>query len=192
MHPVAWDALAVIVHKDNPVGNLTTDQIKGIYLGKYTNWAEVGGPDAPIHLYVRRGNYSGVGYAIRQYIFQDSGVAFATKYKVKSSGPLERAVEQDPYAMGVTGISSARKRDVKVIGFDGKTPTYDNVKNGKYVLYRPLYLVTSPAPSQKVKDFIRFARSKDGRDILRANQTVPYLDAPNLMAKLLIYGFDVK
>lgn len=192
LHPVAWDALAIIINKKNPVTNITTDQIKGMYLGKITNWSELGGPDAPIHLYTRRGKYSGVGYTIRQYIFQDSSTEFVTDYVVKSSGPLEKAIEKDPLAVGITGISSARKRNVKIIGFDGRTPTYENVLNGKYGLYRPLYLVTSPQPSAHVKDFVAFARSEEGRKIIRANQTVPYKDAPQLMSKMLIYGFDVK
>lgn len=192
LHPVAWDALAIIVHKSNPVKNLTTKQIKQIYIGKITNWKQVGGKNLPIKLYARKGTISGVGYAIRQYIFKDGGMEFKTKFKVKSSGPLEKAVESDPAAMGITGVSSARKRDVKIIQFDGKTPSFDNVKQGKYKLYRPLYLVTSPRPSNKVKNFIKFASSKEGRKIIRANKTVPYKDAPNLMSKMLIYGFDVK
>ncbi|MDH5181731.1 MAG: phosphate ABC transporter substrate-binding protein, partial [Gammaproteobacteria bacterium] len=137
-------------------------------------------------------NISGVGYAIRQYIFKDSNKEFKTKYLENSSGPLEQAVEKDPAAMGITGVSSARKRDVKIIQFDGKEPTFNNVKEGKYQLYRPLYLVTSPTPSRKVKSFISFAMSEEGRKIIRANQTVPYKDAPNLMSKMLIYGFDVR
>ncbi len=194
LHPVAWDALAVIAHPRNPVDNLTTQQIRGIYTGKITNWKQVGGPDAPIHLYVRRGKISGVGYAIRQYVFKDSGMDFVTdsKYVVRSSGPLEKAAEKDPYAMGITGISSARKRKVKILKFDGKNPSYENVASGKYGLYRPLYLVTSPRPSSEVKAFIKFASSKEGRKIIRANQTVPYQDAPQLMSKMLIYGFGVK
>lgn len=192
LHPVAWDALAIIINKQNPVNNITTEQIKKMYLGQITNWSELGGPDAPIHLYVRRGKYSGVGYTIRQYIFQDSAIDFVTDYIVKSSGPLEKAIEKDPFAVGITGISSARKRNVKIIGFDGKTPTYENVLSGNYGLYRPLYLVTSPQPSEQVKDFIAFARSAEGRKIIRANETVPYKDAPNLMSKMLIYGFDVR
>lgn len=192
LHPVAWDALAIIVHKSNPVTGLTTTQIKNIYEGKITNWKQVGGIDLPIKLYARKGNISGVGYAIRQYIFKDGGMKFKTKYQVGSSGPLEKAVTKDPSAMGITGISSARKRDVKIIQFDGKEPSFENVKRGKYKLYRPLYLVTSPKPSSKVKDFISFAMSEKGREIIRANKTVPYKDAPNLMSKLLIYGFDVR
>lgn len=192
LHPVAWDALAIIVHKSNPVTNLTTKQIKQIYTGKVKNWKQVGGKDLPIKLYVRQGNISGVGYAIRQYIFKDSGMEFRTKYTVRSSGPLEKAIEKDSSAMGITGVSSARKREVKIVGFDGKEPSFDNVKNGKYQLYRPLYLVTSPSPSRKVKNFISFAMSDEGRKIIRANKTVPYRDAPNLMSKMLIYGFDVR
>jgi len=192
LHPIAWDALAIIINKKNPVNNITTEQIKSMYLGKIKNWSQLGGPDAPIRLYVRRGKYSGVGYTIRQYIFQDSSIEFVSDYVVKSSGPLEKAVVKDPLAVGITGISSARKRNVKIIGFDGKAPTYKNVSEGNYGLYRPLYLVTSPQPSKQAMDFVAFARSEEGRKIMRVNQTVPYKDAPHLMSKMLIYGFGVK
>ncbi|MGD8784187.1 MAG: phosphate ABC transporter substrate-binding protein [Thioalkalispiraceae bacterium] len=192
LHPVAWDALAVIVHPENPVQTLSTEQVKGIYLGKITNWQQVGGANKPIKLYARRGKHSGVGYAIRQYLFKDSNTTFVTPNMVRSSGPLEKAVEKDVTAMGITGISSARKRKVKIIGFDGRTPDYESIKNGSYGLYRPLYLVTSPKPSNRVKEFISFAQSADGRKIIRENGTVPYRDALGLMSKLILYGFDVK
>jgi len=190
--PVAWDALAVIVHKSNKVKSLSTAQVKGIFKGRITNWKQVGGKDAPIELYVRNGKLSGVGYAIRQYLFQNSDEDFVASYSVKSSGPLEKAVEKLPNAIGITGISSARKRKVKVIGFDGKAPSYENVKNGNYGLYRPLYLVSSSAPNKNVKAFIDFALSPEGKQIIRNNGTVPYTDALPLMRKLLIYGFGVK
>ena len=190
--PVAWDALAVIVHKSNKVKSLSTAQVKGIFKGRITNWKQVGGKDAPIELYVRNGKLSGVGYAIRQYLFQNSDEDFVASYSVKSSGPLEKAVEKLPNAIGITGISSARKRKVKVIGFDGKAPSFENVKNGNYGLYRPLYLVSSSAPNKNVKAFIDFALSPEGKQIIRNNGTVPYTDALPLMRKLLIYGFGVK
>jgi phosphate transport system substrate-binding protein len=192
LYPVAWDALAVISNKNNPINNMTMKQIRKVYTGKITNWKQLGGPDAPIHLYARKGMISGVGYAIRQYVFQDSTKKFHTRYMVRSSGPLEKAVEKDPYAMGITGISSARKRKVKIQNFDGKTPSYQNVKNGDYGLYRPLYLVTGAAPSKKVRDFLAFATSDEGREIIRENGTVPYRDGLHLMRNMLIYGFGVK
>lgn len=192
LHPVAWDALAVIVNEGNPVNNLSADQIRKIYTGKITNWKKVGGPNARIHLYVRRGSISGVGYAIRQYIFKDSSIEFKTKYVVASSTPLEKAVEKDRYAMGITGVSSARKRDVKILSFDGKVPSYENVRSGKYGLFRPLYLVTGPSPTKKVQDFINFATNEEGQEIIRNNGTVPYSDGLALMRKMLIYGFGVR
>jgi phosphate transport system substrate-binding protein len=192
LYPVAWDALAIITHKDNPVDNYSREQIKALYTGKITNWKELGGPNAAIHLYVREGNISGVGYAIRQYLFQDGSIEFKTKYVTKSSGPLEKAIENDPYAIGITGVSSARKRDVKIASFDGKVPSYENVRNGNYGLYRPLYLVTGPSPTKKVQDFINFATSSEGEQIIRENGTVPYSDGLALMRKMLIYGFGVK
>jgi phosphate transport system substrate-binding protein len=191
LHPVAWDALAVIVNPENPVKSLSTEQVKGIYLGQITNWKQLGGADMPIKLYARQGKYSGVGYAIRQYLFQNSGQEFVTDNVVRSSGPLEKAIEKEVNAIGITGISSARKRKVKVIGFDGKAPDYENIKNGSYGLYRPLYLVTSPNPSKEVRDFVTFAQSSEGRGIIRDNGTVPYRDALGLMSKMVLYGFDV-
>lgn len=194
LHPVAWDALVLITHKKNPIKNLNSDQVKDIYLGKITDWQQVGGAPGPIHLYVRRGKISGVGYTIRQYLFQDSNISFVTKpnYIQRSSGPLEKSIEKDIYGLGITGVSSARKRHVKIINMDNKSPTYNNVMYGKYVLYRPLYLVTTPTPTPRVKEFVSFAMSKEGREIIRQNGTVPYRDAPNLMSKMLIYGFDVR
>ena len=192
MHPVAWDALAIIVHKDNPVTSLSTQQVKDLYLGRIASWRQLGGADAPIKLYTRQGKVSGVGYAIRQYLFQDSQTEFVSDFVVKSSGPLEKAVVADPLAIAITGISSARKRDVKIIGFDDKLPSYENIKDGSYGMYRPLYLVTGSKPSPEVEQFIMFTRSEEGKQILRDNGTVPHSDAMHLMAKMLVYGFGVK
>ena len=194
LHPVAWDALVVIINKKNPVTNLTTKQVQDIFSGKVTNWRQIGGQNVPVHLYIRTGKISGVGYAIRQYLFEDSTKEFKTskEFIKRSSGPIERGIEKDISGIAITGVSSARKRQVKIISLDNRSPTYENVRDGKYGLYRPLYLVTTPTPSPKVKKFVSFARSKEGRKIIRDNGTVPYMDAPQLMSKMLIYGFGVR
>jgi phosphate transport system substrate-binding protein len=194
LHPVAWDALAVILHRSNPVERLSSAQLKAIYRGEIRNWKALGGPDAPIHLHVRRGKISGVGYAIRQYIFQDRAVDFVTDkgHVVASSGPLEQAVERDPHAMGITGVSSARRREVKIVGIDGHVPSYENLRAGRYLFYRPLYLVTAPSPSEAVQAFLDFAQSEQGRRIIREQGTVPYGDALQLAAKPLVHGFGVQ
>lgn len=182
--PVAWDALVVIVHKDNPMDNISFDQIKGLYLGKINNWKELGGPDRPLELYIRRGKISGVGRTLREIVFANFEQEFLGKYIEKSSGPLEKGVQANINGVGTTGISSAKRRDVKILKLDGHAPTYENIKKGDYLLYRPLYLVTKGSNSdQRVKDFITFALSKEGRDIIRKAGTVPYSDAIGLVMK---------
>lgn len=187
LEPVAWDALVGIVHKDNPVDNIKATQLRDIYLGKITNWRELGGNDAPIDVYVRKGKISGVGYTFRRLVFANPDQEFkATKY-FKSTGPLEQALQKNVNAIGVTGISSAKKQDVKILKLDGKEPNYDNIRSGEYTLYRPLYLtynVTNPHRAQ-IEAFIRFAHGSEGKAIIRQNGAVPYTDALALVMKQL-------
>lgn len=193
LHPVAWDALTVIVNPDNPLGDISSEQIRRIYRGEIRDWGELGGPDGPIHLCVRYGKTSGVGYAIRQYLFRDANVDFVTdpSHVFPSSGPLEQAIERDPLAIGITGVSSARKRQVGILAIDGDRPTFEDMVAGRYKFYRPLYLVTRERPTGNVKALVDFALSPEGEDVIRANGTVPYLDAPQLAAKVLVHGFGV-
>ena len=183
--PVAWDALAVIVHPKNPVQSITFKQLQDVYLGKIKNWKELGGPDAPIELYARRGKISGVGRTLRALVFANFDQEFpGAKYVVKSTGPVEKGVEENPLAIGTSGISSAKRRKVKILSINGKYPSYENIKNGSYVLYRPLYLVTKGnSADQKVKDFITFALSREGREVIRRAGSVPYADAMGLVMK---------
>jgi phosphate transport system substrate-binding protein len=184
--PVAWDALVVLVNKNNPVDNITFDQLKQIYLGNITNWKELGGNDAPLELYVRRGKMSGVGRTLRELVFNNFDQDFKATYVVKSSGPVEKGVVKNVNGIGVSGISSAKKRDVKILKLNGHEPSYAKIKNGEYVLYRPLYLVTKRgATNKQVRDFIRYAVSAEGQDIIKKQGTVPYTEAMALVMKQL-------
>ncbi len=185
LNPVAWDALVVIVNPDNPVENVTINQIRDIYEGKITNWKQIGGPDRPLELQIRRGKQSGVGRTLRELAFGDFDKDFVSDHVHKSSGPLEKAVEDNPNAVGVTGVSSARKRNVKVLKLEGKEPNYDNIRSGEYHFYRPLYIAHNPSNPRyaEVKKFIDFAHSREGRAIIRKQGAVPYLDALHLIRK---------
>ncbi len=184
--PVAWDALAVIVHPKNPVKTITVRELQKIYLGEIKNWKELGGWDRPIELYVRRGKISGVGRTLRELVFANFNQEFpGAKHVVNSSGPLERGIEENVLGIGTTGISSAQRRKVKLLQLNGKEPNYENIKNGSYVLYRPLYLVTrgQATASDKVKNFITFALSREGQQVIRNAGSVPYSDAMGLVMK---------
>lgn len=186
MTPVAWDALVVMVHKDNPVSDISLSQVKALYEGKISNWKELGGNDAPIELLVREGKISGVGLTLRQLVWGNPDQEFIGSAKLPSSGPLEKAIVENPNAIGISGISSARKRDVKLLALEGKVPDYENIKSGSYLLYRPLYITYMARNNPRLKEikrFIKFALSSKGREIIRAQGVVPYLDAIALASK---------
>lgn len=181
--PVAWDALVVITHKDNPVSNISLEQLRGIYKGRITNWKEVGGKDAPIELYVRKGKISGVGRTLRELLFYNYEEEFVAKHVVEESSNLEKDMVTNPNGMGVTGVSSANKikNIAKILKLDGKEPSFENIKTGQYILYRPLYIVTKlDERDPEVKKFVQFVSGEEGKAIMRKVGTVPYEDAVNL------------
>ncbi len=187
MIPVAWDALVVITHKSNPVDSITLQQLHDLYLGKITNWSQLGGADHPIELLIRRGKISGVGYTLRKHLFEDYDIEFKSNHVYNSSGPLEKAVEQAPYAIAVTGVASAYKRNVKILQLEGKDPSFENIRTGNYLLYRPLFLIFNPnGPNSAESDrFIQFALGPKGREIIRKNRVVPYFDGMLLLQRRL-------
>ena len=183
--PVAWDALVVMVHNDNKVKVISIAQLKDVYEGKITNWKNLGGKSAPIQVLVRHSEISGVGKTLRDLVWGDPNFKFASYKEYSSSGPLEKAVENNPYAIGVSGISSAQKRNVKLLMLNGKEPNYDNIKNGEYMLYRPLYItyrVRDNPQLLEINRFLNFSHSNIGREIIRGQGVVPYLDALHLLS----------
>lgn len=189
--PVAWDAIVFITHRNNPVDNITSRQAQDIYLGKISNWKELGGPNQPIALYARRGKLSGVGRTLRELLFANYNQDFpGAKYIVESTGPLEAGIVKTPFSVGATGISSAQRRakagEVKILKLNGMEPSYENIRSGKYVMYRPLYLVTKGGTADPhIKDFVTFALSREGQDVIRKTGTVPYSDAMALVMKTI-------
>jgi len=181
--PVAWDALVAIVHKDNPVDNITLDQLRKLYKGKITNWKQLGGKDAPVELYVRKGKISGVGRTKRALLFYNYDEEFVAKHVVEESATLEKDMVTNPNGIGVTGVSSARKLKgiAKILKLEGKEASYENIKTGHYLLYRPLYIVTRlDEHNPDVKKFVAFVSSNEGMQIMRNVGTVPYQDAIGL------------
>ncbi len=186
--PVAWDALVVIVHKDNPVDNMTLDQLRDLYKGRITNWKQLGGKDAPVELYVRTGKISGVGRTLREILFANYDEEFVATHVAEESATLEKDMVTNPNGVGMTGISSARKLTgvAKILRLEGKEPSFENIRDGKYLLYRPLYMVTHLQDNDpEVKRFINFVMGSEGKEIMRRVGTVPYEDAISLWLKYI-------
>jgi phosphate transport system substrate-binding protein len=109
----------------------------------------------------------------RQFVFEDPEYTFkARSFKVKSSGPLEKKIEKTVTAMGITGISSAKRRNVKVLDLDGVSPTKEHIASGKYPLFRPLYIAINKNPSGETRKVIDFLLSPEGQTIISQVGTV--------------------
>lgn len=174
---VAWDALVAIANKSNAVNNISSEQLKKVFMGEIKNWKELGGHDAPINLVDRENKESGVGHMFRVLLFKDANVDFPAlagkASKEKSTESVEEIVEKDPNALAVDGVSAARKRDVKLLALDGVEPSKANIGAGKYSLFRPLYVVTDlNAPPGEAQKFVDFALSGEGQTIISSAGTV--------------------
>ncbi len=170
---IAWDALVIVAHPSNSVDNLSKQQLVDILHGRTKSWNELGGDNQPIIVGGRKGDESGVGVMMRVLILEDADFKFPRKsILLRSSGPLEKFLEKTPGSIAITGISSAKKRDLKVISIDGMTPSLANISSGKYPYYRPLYMAYQQKTDQRVHRFIDWIQTKKGQDVVASQGTV--------------------
>ena len=157
--------VSILVNAENPVGNLTSAQVQSLFTGKISNWKEVGGADAPVHLCVRdpvSGTY--LGFKELAMGFQDYGepVHLYTNYLA-----LADAVAKDPHAIGYAGLDLASHAGTKAVTIDGVAATAANVTARKYPYARPLRFYTDAGKeSAKAKDFIDYVLAADGQKVL--------------------------
>lgn len=185
MIPLGWDALVVVVHPDNPINQISEQQLHDIYTGKITHWRELGATnDAPINLYARDGKISGVERTMRQLIFDNNDQEFTSRATfLPTSGKIEQTIEKDPNGLGVSGISSSRLRHLKMLSLNGTEPNYENMKSGRYKYYRLLFLVAGKqyAETPELRDFVKFATSIEGQKVIEKSGTLPYLRGLRLL-----------
>ncbi len=127
---------------------------------------------------------SGVGHMARMLIFFDRDQEFASSKRFKSTGPLESAIENDfgLWGIGLSGVSSAKRRKVKMLTLDGIYPSKENITAGTYPsLYRPLYLFTKGEPQGLAKKFIDFALSDEGQAVISRAGTVNLKEGGELL-----------
>ncbi|ODV49522.1 MULTISPECIES: PstS family phosphate ABC transporter substrate-binding protein [Methanohalophilus] len=162
-HVIAWDGLTVVVNPENPVDQLTYEQIKGIYDGSISNWAEVGGEDQKIIIQNRDPSSGTYGY-FKDEILGD--VKFRPDLVSRdSNGAIVQAVTQEDAAIGYIGFAYLDD-SVKAVDIDSGNgmvePTSENILSGKYPLARPLHFYTDGQPTGLAADFIGFILSEEG------------------------------
>lgn len=172
---IGYDAIAVFVHKSNPVQSLTKEQLKGIFSGQIKNWKEVGGPDVPIapNTEILTGKRATVE------MFQEmvlDGAAYGKGFK-EIDLPRDQIVDLAANPGGICSVSlgllAAVPGDVKgkvtPIAINSVEPTEKNVQSGAYLISRPLLLVTKGLPKGEVKEFLSFMLSAEGQAIVARN-----------------------
>ncbi len=159
---VARDGVAIYVNSANPVATLTTEQLKGIYLGDIKNWKEVGGADAQIVLYSRE-NSSGTYVFVKEHVLKNGDFA-AEAQTLPGTAAVVNAVSKEKNGIGYGG--GAYAKGVKELQVEGIAPSKEAVLSGKYPLSRPLFMYTRGAPAGEVKEFIDFCLSAPGQKIV--------------------------
>lgn len=168
---VAIDGIGIIVNTENPVADLTIEQIGMIYSGKIDNWKEVGGNDAPI-VCIGREAASGT----RDGFEEVTGTKDKCKYsqELTSTGDVVQTISGNPNAIGYASVASANDM-VKMVCVEGVSPTTETIQNGKYKIQRNFVLVTKKATplSQAAQEFFDFATSLQADSLIKEAGAVP-------------------
>jgi len=168
---VGKDGIAVIVHKANPIKELSVDQLRRIFTGQITNWRQVGGPDRDIVLYSRETS-SGTYIFFREHVLKNADYS-PKALLMPSTVALVQGVVGNESAIGYSGLAYAEEGNVAIIGVKATDdapavlPSTETIKDGSYPISRPLLLYTLGDPGGNAKAFIDFALSTPGQDILK-------------------------
>ena len=168
-YPIARDGIAVIVHKSNPIQALSKEQIRNIYLGRITNWKELGGVEMPITVVNKASGRSTLELFAGFMNLEPADIKANIVIGENEQGI--KTVANSPGAIGYVSIGTAEYSEragtaLKLISLDGQVPSTQNVADKKYDLSRTLNLVTKGKPSVAVSHFIDYVQSASVKDLV--------------------------
>lgn len=181
-HIIARDAIAVIVNPENPVGELTLQQISDIYSGKVTNWTEVGGEDRPIVKLSRETNSGTHVYFLETVLrlgdSEDTTLFSMDTLLLPSSEGIISEVRSNPNAIGYDGLGYVPD-DLKMIAIAEEAggayvlPAIETVNDKSYPIARDLYMYTNGEPTGIVKEYLTWILSAEAQEIVAELGFVP-------------------
>lgn len=177
-HVVAVDGIAMVVHPANPVRDLTKDQVRDIYMGKVTNWRQLGGPNLAI-VSISRDTNSGTYETFEKLVMRDAKIARGTEY-VGSNGAVRQRVQSTNGAIGFVGLGFV-DRTVKALNINGVTPNRKTVATGVYPIARPLFMFTNGYPhlGTHLHAYVTLYLTPEGQEIIQSIGFVPVTDYPD-------------
>ena len=161
---IAKDGIAIVVHPDNPIADLSKEQVKRIFAGEITNWSDVGGSDAGINV-VAREEGSGTRAAFEELVMGEESLIINRAILQPSNGAIRTTVAGDANAIGFLSFGYLDD-NTKALAIDGVTATVETALDGSYPVVRPLLFVTKTEPEGLVKDFIDFVLGPEGQKIV--------------------------
>lgn len=169
-HKAALDGLSIYVHDSNPLKEISMEQIQQIFTGKIRNWKEIGGPDARIAVYSRENN-SGTYEFFKEHVLQGKDFA-ASAQTMPGTAAVLQSVAKDKNAIGYGGVAYGQGAKSLLVKKTDTSPAIEpseeNVLNGKYPIWRYLYIYLNPAVDKgEVGDYIRWIRSDDGQKLVK-------------------------
>ena len=171
---IAKDALSIYLNENNPVKNLTIEQLRGIFTCKIKNWKELGGDDAPISPITRTPN-SGTYLYFKEHVLSEDDYCNDLSSKA-TTDEVVKEVESNKYAIGYGGIGF--KDGIVHASVNGIVPTVANVINDKYPISRYLHFYTLDTPKGAVRDFIDWVVGPEGQQIVEESGYIPLWQVP--------------
>jgi len=167
---IALDGIALIVHRSNPVEDISLEQAKAIFSGKIRNWRELGGENRKITV-ITREEGSGTRASFEEKAMADEHVAPDALVQ-DSNGAVREIVANDPAAIGYISIGLVNER-VKPLKIDGIIPSENTIKDGTYPLARKFLFITCGDLSPLARSFIDFALGPEGQNALAEEGLIP-------------------
>ena len=170
-HKIALDGIVPVVHPSMKIDNITLEQLRDIYNGKIKSWKELGGPGRPISV-VSRDTSSGTYEVWEEKILKGDKVR-PDALLVASNGQAVQTVAQNKFAIGYIGIGYIDK-SIKVLKVNGNSASAKSVRDGSWLVARPLFMYTNGKPAGTIAKFIDFMLSKEGQKIVNEVKYVSF------------------
>ena len=168
---VAYDGIALLVNPNNPVKNISLDDVRKIYTGEITNWKELGGKDSPI-VVVSREEGSGTRDAFQEIVGYKSEELKKDSTISDGSGAVKTTVAGNENAIGFASFEYI-DNTVSALSVNDVEPTAENVKAGQYKISRPFILVTKEDTlTEEGQKLIDFVLSNEGQQIVEENKLI--------------------
>lgn len=191
--PFCIDLLVIVVHKDNPVSDLTVAQVKGLFSGEFQSWKALGGPDAAPVLIARIDTFASLEFFESCFglkrIVEGEGSAKTMRFKaggptVGMPGKNEKALADviaDPNAVTFASLAlvnemQAKGAPIKGLTLGGVAADAASARSGTYSAQRKFNLVVNGTPSERITGLVEFITGPEGKQIVQSKGFIPLSD----------------